>query len=310
MGPAARSERLAVVQAQQEIDDAHDSAAAAVAGSRQARSAKASPSTTRSGLITRPARSLRAPDAYSGSVPAPLPLPTVCRSLLLHAEEPHARTGADRLRSASHGAGDVGVDAVSRRDVARNRGAARHRRAEHDFLSVQQPAHGAGRLAGREGQACNRRGTVGHRGAGPVRDPDCHLQLPVRRAGDVQRGPGRRHGARGQRLDRPRVAGSRPQAARLDRGAAAESRTGGGGDRTLRRRPPVHPGDAAGLRRTAARAAAELADLCRRRAPRAAGGDPCRQHLPPSQLAGRLGQLLQRGLHQPGRRVSDPAHRA
>ncbi len=36
--------------------------------------------------------------------------------------------------------------------------------------------------------------------------------------------------------------------------------------------------------------------------------DPCRQHLPSSQYTGRLVQLLQRGVHQPGRRVSDPAH--
>ena len=57
----------------------------------------------------------------------------------------------------------------------------------------------------------------------PFGTADRHLQLPVRGAGDVQRGPGRRRGARGQRLDRPRVAGSRPQAACLDRGAAAES---------------------------------------------------------------------------------------
>ena len=159
-----------------------------------------------------------------------------------------------------------------------------------------------------KGRASHHGRTVRHRGAGSVRHRDRHLQLPLRRAGDVQRGPWRRHGARGERLDRARVAGPRLQAARLDRGAAAERRTGGGGDRALRRRPAVRPGHASGIGGVAAGAAAELADLCRRGAPRPARRHPCRQHLSPSEHAGRLVQLLQRGIHQPGGRVSDPAH--
>src|SRR5262249_31875757 len=65
---------------------------------------------------------------------------------------------------------------------------------------------------------------------------------------------------------------------------------------------------AVGIRRTAAGTTTELADLCGGGAAWVDRGRACRQHLPPSQLARRLVQLLQRGIHQPGRRVSDPAH--
>ncbi len=70
-------------------------------------------------------------------------------------------------------------------------------------------------------------------------------------------------------------------AARVHRGAAAGCRARRGGDRALRRGPPLRAGAAAGHGRDAARPARALADLSHRRAPRPAGRHPCRQHLPP-----------------------------
>ena len=71
-------------------------------------------------------------------------------------------------------------------------------------------------------------------GARPVRHPAGDLQLPVWRAGAVQRGPRRRVRPRAERLDRAGMAGPRPSAARLHRRADAERRTGGRRNRALR----------------------------------------------------------------------------
>ena len=88
--------------------------------------------------------------------------------------------------------------------------------------------------------------------------------------------------ARAERLDREGVARQGAAAARLDRGAGAEPAYGGRRDRASRGRQALRAGADAGGRRSAARAAALLADLRGGGAPRSAGRHPRRQRLPPS----------------------------
>ena len=137
-----------------------------------------------------------------------------------------------------------------------------------------------------------------------------HPQLPLWRAARAQRGHGGCLRPRAQRLDRKRMARPRRAPARLDRGAAAECRAGGRGDRAAARRPALRAGAGAGDGRDAARppalwpiyAAAERHGL-----PIGIHAGSAYRH--PAHLA-RLADLLYRGLSRPSRSASRARSRA
>ncbi len=159
------------------------------------------------------------------------------------------------------------------RDIVVQRGV---HELEFDRLSRQLAAHLAARLASRRRQAWLESGCTAGPGADAVQHRDCDLQLPVRRATAVQRRHGRRLRARGERLDRSRVAGQGAAPARLHRGADAEPRAGGRGNQPRRARQALRTDPAAGDARHAAGQASLLADIRRGRETRAADRHPCR----------------------------------
>ena len=183
------------------------------------------------------------------------------------------------------------------RDIVVQRGV---HELEFDRLSGQLAAHLAPRLAAAERQARLRPRRAARPRTDAVRHLNRHLQLPLRRAAAVLRGHGCRLRPRGERLDGSRVAGQGTAAARLDRGADAERRTGGGGDQPRRARQALRADPAAGDARPPAGQAPLLADLRRGREARPAGRHPRRLRLSPPGHAAGLANILHRGLRRAG----------